>query len=224
MPRGRNGGNWLPASARTAGRYAQASRFTRHFVAGKLRHDPLYPALLALGAAEGFGEVIDIGSGRGQLGILLLEAGLASRVTAIDGNAAALAQAAQAAIGLPLAIARRDLAACQALPPGDTLVMADLLYQLPPAAQLALAGEAGSKARRRVIIRTLDPERGWRSRAAIALERLGRLGWPHSGALVNPLPVAHLAAPLSNAGFVIKVTPNWQGTPFANVLMLAQKP
>jgi hypothetical protein len=58
---------------------------------------------------------------------------------------------------------------------------------------------------------------------AVALERLGRLGWPHSGRHVAPLPVAALCALLREGGFHAEVSPSWQGTPFANVLIDARR-
>jgi hypothetical protein len=47
--------------ARVAARYRGCGRFAVHYVAGKLRRDPLTAALLTRGANEGFGEVADLG-------------------------------------------------------------------------------------------------------------------------------------------------------------------
>ena len=57
-------------------------RFVRGYVAGKLRRDPVHRDVLGLATGEAFGEVIDIGCGRGQLALALLEAGLARSVRA----------------------------------------------------------------------------------------------------------------------------------------------
>ena len=74
-----------------------------------------------------------------------------------------------------------------------------------------------------MLIRTLDPQRGLRSRFALLLERAARLGWPNSGACVNARPVPVLGAALEAEGFDWTAVPCWQGTPFANVLMVARR-
>src|SRR5690349_1334165 len=86
------------ARRRVAERYRHGSRFDRGFITGKLRHDPIYADLLAR-AGSGFGHVLDIGCGRGQLGIFLLEMGVATSVLALDWNAGQVAQAQRAARG-----------------------------------------------------------------------------------------------------------------------------
>jgi predicted TPR repeat methyltransferase len=92
-------------------RYAGASRFARGFVGGKLRHDPATLALLRLAARRPFGDVVDLGCGRGQLGLALLAAGLAERLTGLDLDRAKLEEARRAAAGLPARFAEADLAA-----------------------------------------------------------------------------------------------------------------
>jgi len=83
--------------------------------------------------------------------------------------------------------------------------------------------DAKSLARHRILVRTLDPGLGWRSMLAIGLERLARPAWPNSGRHVAPLPVAELCTVLEAAGFTVEVSPCWQGTPFANVLLDAHR-
>ena len=80
---------------RVARRYASVS--ARMYARGKLGSDPVADQLLALGRERPLGRVIDVGCGRGQMGLLLLEAGLAESVRGFDwdegkladGNAAA---------------------------------------------------------------------------------------------------------------------------------------
>ncbi|MFO1029242.1 MAG: class I SAM-dependent methyltransferase [Acetobacteraceae bacterium] len=206
------------AISRTVRRYRGASRFGRFYVAGKLRLDPLYQALFALPAPR-FGTVIDLGCGRGQLGILLLEAGAATTVLAVDGQAALLADARQVSDGLNLRTERYDLTALPALPAADTIFMIDVLYQLDAATQQAVLEAATTAARRRIIIRAADPARGWRSRLTGGLERMVRRVWPHAGAHVNPRPVGAIVDRLEAAGFSVSIRPCWQGTPFSNVLI-----
>ena len=207
-----------------AARYAGASRFVRGFVAGKLRHDPATPALLRLAARRPFGEVVDLGCGRGQLGIALLAAGLAERLTGLDRDAAKLAEATRAAAGLPARFEGIDLAAlADSVPDCDTLLMVDVLYQLPEPAQRPLLAAAARAARRRVLVRAFDPDRGWRSAAGLAMEVLGRAVRGDRNP-IRPLPLAAVAAPLEAAGFAVSVSPCWGSTPLPNVLLAAERP
>jgi SAM-dependent methyltransferase len=167
--------------------------------------------------------VADLGCGRGQVGVLLLEAGAAAAVTGLDRAGPALADARRAAAGLPYVAQMRDLAQDPLPAACDTVLLIDVLYQLGPEPARRLLAAAAAVARRRILVRTLDPGLGWRSRLAVALERLGRLGWPHSGRHVVPLPVDALCALLRECGFDTEVSPSWQGTPFANVLVDARR-
>lgn len=209
--------------AAVAARYAGCGGLVRGYVAGKLRRDPVSRAVLAEAAREGLGEVVDLGCGRGQLGVALLVAGAARSVVGLDLTPRALAQAARAGAGLGFRAEARDLARDASVPPADTVLIVDVLYQLPDTAQMALLAAAAGAARRRVLIRMLDPGRGARSVLTVALERLVRRLSPHSGAVVEPRPVAEAVAVLRAAGFAVEVTPCWRGTPFANVLLIARR-
>ena len=202
-------------------RYAGSPRFTRSYVGGKLRHDPASAAILGLGADRHLGAVVDLGCGRGQLGLALLLAGAATSIIGLERDAAKLAEAARAAEGLPARFLPADLVHA-AVPPGDTLLLVDVLYQLPEAAQRRLLALAAAAARRRVLVRAFDPDRGWRSALGLAMERAGR-ALRRDGAAVRPLPPAALAAPLRAAGFTVYVEPCWGRTPLPNVLLVAER-
>jgi SAM-dependent methyltransferase len=204
-----------------AGRYAGASRFARGYVDGKLRHDPATAAILALAARHSFGEVLDLGCGRGQLGLALLTTGGAAAVTGLDLDAAKIAEAQAAATGLPARFAVADLATAE-LPACDTLLLVDVLYQMPEPAQRALLARAATVARRRVVIRAFDPDLGWRSRVGMGMERLGRAIRGDAAAL-RPLAPATLAGLLWERGFMASITPCWGRTPLPNVLLLAER-
>jgi SAM-dependent methyltransferase len=211
------------ALARTAERYRAGNRFDRGYIKGKLRRDPVYADLLR-SSDGGFGEVLDVGCGRGQLGVVLLEAGAASAVLGLDRNAAQLEQARDAARGLPLRVALCDLATDQTLPGADTVFLIDVLYQLDTPVQLALLASAAHSARERIVIRTADPKRGLRSATTRLLEVLGRRIWPHAGTHVNAQLIDSLTLLLRTGGFEVSVAPCWRGTPFANVLLTARRP
>lgn len=209
--------------ARVARRYAGGPRFARHYVAQKLRRDPVHADLLALGAAEPLGRVVDVGCGWGQISVLLLESGRASAAVGLDVDPARLAAAERAAAGLAFTTRRQDLSAASALPGGDTVLLVDVLYQLATEDQVALLEAAAGAAGVRVIIRTLDPDRGGRSALARVLEVAFRRVWPNAGATVNPPAISWLRGRLDALGFDWAVAPCWRGTPFANVLVVARR-
>lgn len=205
-----------------ASRYAGASRFAQGFVRGKLRRDPATAAVLRQAAATPFGRVVDLGCGRGQLGLALLLAGLADHVTGLDRDAGKIATAAAAATGLPARFAVADLATAP-VQDCDTILIIDVLLQMPEAAQQALLGRMVAAARRRILIRAFDPECGWRATLGFAMERLGRQV-RRDGVEIRPLPLPVLRARLEAAGFAVRVVPCWAGTPLPNVLLTAERP
>ena len=185
--------------------------------------DPVHNAVLALAAAAPFGQVNDVGCGRGQLGVLLLEAGFADAVLALDHDPSALTQLRLAAAGLALTARCVDLATAGPDAPADTVLLIDVLYQLATEPQVALLRRAALSARRTVIVRAIDPAQGWRSKLSKVLERLGRGWWPTFGARVNPLPTAQLMAVLRECGFAVRSMPCNEGTPLAGVLLVAER-
>jgi SAM-dependent methyltransferase len=206
-----------------AARYAGASRFTQGYVGSKLRRDPSTRAILDLARSSGgLGHVADLGCGRGQLALALLLAGCAERVTGLDYDAAKVAEANAAAGSLPARFARADLAVAE-IPACDTVLTVDVLYQLPEADQHALLARVMAAARRRIVLRLFDPDRGWRSAFGLAMERAGR-AIRRDGAAIHPIPLGEIAALLESVGFRATVTPCWAGTPLPNVLLVAERP
>lgn len=209
-------------TGQVAARYAGASRFAQGFVRGKLRTDPATMAILRQAATAPFGRVVDLGCGRGQLGLALLLAGLAEDLTGLDRDAGKIAEATAAARGLPARFGVADLGTAP-LPDCDTLLIIDVLLQMPEAAQHALLGRMVAAARRRILIRAFDPDCGWRARVGFAMERLGRRV-RRDGVEIRPLPLPVLESTLAAAGFAVRVTPCWAGTPLPNVLLIGERP
>ena len=202
--------------ARVARRYRCCGRIAYGYVKGKLSYDPVHRDVLALAQEEQLGNVLDLGSGRGQLGVALLEAGLANSVVGIDRRTRHLEQACHAACGLPYYAIAQDLTLPLPVPQANTVLLIDLLYQLADDAQHAVLLAACGAAQDCIVIRTLDPDRGARSRLTVGVERLMRPVSPHSGALVNPWKAARLLAMLKERGFAASIKPCWGRTPFAN--------
>jgi 2-polyprenyl-3-methyl-5-hydroxy-6-metoxy-1,4-benzoquinol methylase len=205
---------------KVAARYRPAGRFAFHYVRGKLRRDPVARTLIELATTHDFGDVTDVGCGRGQFAACLLEAGLARSVTGLECQAAHLRQARLAMPDLRFTGSDQDLSQNAALPAADTILLIDVLYQLDTASQEALLRRAASSARRGVIIRTADPARGVRSAMTRILELAFRRVWPHAGAHVNARPTGDVVRILTDLGLACTVVPCWAGTPFSNVLIV----
>ncbi|MGO8998498.1 MAG: DUF2062 domain-containing protein [Polyangiaceae bacterium] len=207
------------AVERVAERYAHGRRAAYHYVRGKLASDPVAARVVALGA---LGEVADVGCGRGQLAVLLLEAGNATKVTGFDWDAKKVGDAREAAAGLAAAFEAGDMRAT-VVPPCDTALFVDVLHYLTDAEQDAVLSRAADAARARVVVRELDPDRGWRSGVTRMQERVTTSLGYNRGARVNVRPIEKLVAPLRARGFEVRVEPCWGKTPFSNVVIVAER-
>jgi uncharacterized protein (DUF2062 family)/SAM-dependent methyltransferase len=208
---------------RVASRYAKSgSRAAYHYVRGKLAGDPIARRVVELGATEALGDVIDAGCGRGQLSVLLLERGVASRVVGFDWDARKVRFANRASSGLAATFRTGDLTEPIA-EPGDTALLIDVLHYLTDEQQDAVLRNVARAAKRTVLIRELDPDRGWRSTVTRLQEGLTTGVGYNRGARVNVRPIGALTRVLEAEGFAVEVTPCWGGTPFSNVLIVGKR-
>jgi len=208
---------------RVAERYARGRRATRGYVRSKMTHDPVVKAVLTIGRdAEGLGEVADVGCGRGQLAVALLESNGASKVSGVDWDAKKIADASQASHGLAATFAIGDLRE-EPRAPCDTALLIDVLHYFTEQEQDALLGRVATMARCRIVIRDLDPDRGWRSRVTRLQEAITTGIRFNRGARLCIRPISATMRTLEAHGFDAEVTPCWQGTPFANVLVTATR-
>ena len=140
---------------RVAERYRACGRATQGYIRGKLRRDPVLRA--SWRCPDDFGDVLDLGCGRGQLGIALLEAGRAQSVqgpTAMPGTSGGGARRGWPRHATLSGVSRAlpDLADGADIARADTVMMVDVLYQLETEAQLALLRAAAQAARERLLI------------------------------------------------------------------------
>jgi 2-polyprenyl-3-methyl-5-hydroxy-6-metoxy-1,4-benzoquinol methylase/uncharacterized protein (DUF2062 family) len=212
------------AVQRTAERFARASkrRADLHYVRSKLRRDG---SVRAIAERAPLGDVLDLGCGRGQLAIMLLELGAATRVRGVDWDDAKIALAARAAEGLDARFERADVrsAECE---PADTVLLVDVLHYVSAPEQDALLARAADRVRPggRLFVRDASIGYGWRSRLTLAAERIGTAVRFNRGERVLFRDVARDLLPLLEAkGFACSVEPCWAGTPFANVLVVATR-
>jgi len=224
-------------------RYRSAGRFAWHFARGKLRGDPMFAGILAHGLLAGRMRVLDLGCGQGLLAAWLLAARachasgrdwppqwpapprLASyRGIEINPREAARAQQALAAeAGAELRIIHGDIAAVD-YGSADAVVILDVLHYLDYAAQeqVLTRARAALPAAGLLLLRVGDAAAGLGFGLGtvvdrtVALVRRGRWVPLHC----RPLPAWQEL--LARVGFTSRCLPMSSGTPFANVLLIAE--
>ncbi|HVR08730.1 MAG TPA: DUF2062 domain-containing protein [Thermoanaerobaculia bacterium] len=223
----------------TAHRYLDAGLVQCEIVRGKLRHDPVYFALLRDGALPGQGRLLDLGCGRGIALALLAAAGDQNeravypqdwqpppelQLSGID-VADRAAQVARAGLDGRAAIQTADLLTAP-LPQADAILMIDVLHYLQPADQQRLLSRvAGSLAPGGLLlVREADAAAGWRFHAIRLSERLMALcrrDWRQWREGFHYRSQAEWISLLAARGLLAKVGPMGMGTPYANVLIAA---
>ncbi|UQA62053.1 DUF2062 domain-containing protein [Polyangium aurulentum] len=231
---------WIAAAERVASRYASpesispAEKSQFHYVRIKLMMDPIARLIADVeGERQGaLGEVLDIGTGRGQLPILLLELGRATRAHGVDWDEAKIGHARRAAEAKPdgrpalaATFAREDARRFEATP-ADTVLLIDLLHYFTIEEQDAILRCAADHVRPggRLLVREADTERGWRSFATLFEERVFTFLRFNRGERVRFRPAREIAAALEARGFRCEIRPAWGSTPFSNVLIVAHLP
>ena len=247
---------WVHAVERVAGRYsppegatpAQRTRF--HYVRFKLLGDPVarLSADIAGDRPGALGELLDIGTGAGQLPILLLELGRAARARGFDWDRAKIEDARRAAgEGSGASLPRSSESpgaqrAAHAAPPldaefwcadareaelgtADTVLLIDLLHYFRVEEQDAILRRAAAAVRPggRLLVREADTERGLRSSITLLEERVFTALRFNRGERVRFRPAREIAALLEQLGFSCETMPAWGKTPFSNVLLVGSR-
>lgn len=228
---------WWHAAERIAARYAPvgedsgpAERSRFHYVRMKLIGDPVMRMIADIGDGRSLGEVLDVGTGRGQLPLVLLELGRAERVRGFDWDEEKIEAARAAALEPPELAAHFEVADMTAqdtsYPESDSVLLVDVIHYLPIDDQDRVIDRAAAAVRPggRLLLREADTERGWRSAVTLAEEKLFTLLRFNRGAEVTFRSARSIVARLERAGLSCRVEPAWGGTPFSNVLIIAERP
>ena len=205
------------AVERTRARYESAKPAHRYYVAGKLAFDPVVKLLSELGE---LGHVLDLGCGRGQLSVLLLELGQATRVTGLDSDADKI-EVARAA-GPEAAFRAGDVAGAP-LPRADTILLIDVLHYMPVAEQdaLLLAAARALEPGGRLLVRELDGDASTRGAVTRFFEWCARRIGLNRGRATAYRSARAVTDTLERAGLACRIQGASERTPFANVLIIA---
>ncbi len=233
-------GGWRTLVDAASAPYRSAGRFAWHFARGKLRMDPVFRHLLGQGLIAPGSHVLDIGCGQGLLASLLGSAaalaragrwppGWASapldvRVTGIELMPRDV-QRARAALGAPGANARfvcGDMRST-AFPSADVVVILDVLHYINIAEQDAVLARVRESLREggRLLLRVGDTTQRGGFRASQWVDRVVTFVRGHRAVPVHGRALTAWIARLQTLGFEVQSEPMSQGTPFANVLLIA---
>lgn len=235
---------WRELHAAASAPYRQAGRFAWHFARGKLGHDPVFRALLERGDLPPGARVLDIGCGQGLLASLLHtidqrrhapdasmrwpaawpEAPFGARYTGIELMPRDVARAQAALGGEAGQFIQGDMCDCP-FPPSDVVVILDVLHYVDHASQQHVLERVHSALppRGRLLLRVGDAagRRGfaisqWVDRAVLRARG-------HRGAARGVRSLADWIEAVRRLGFDVEAVPMSQGTPFANVLLVADR-
>jgi uncharacterized protein (DUF2062 family)/2-polyprenyl-3-methyl-5-hydroxy-6-metoxy-1,4-benzoquinol methylase len=229
---------WVKAVERVATRFASPlgstyrERTVFHYARTKLLGDPVAKLVANLASDEpsGFGTLLDIGTGRGQLPLLLIELGLASSARGFDWDRGKIADAQRAAEGngsppVDATFSECDMRAT-AFEPADTVLLIDVLHYVSISEQNAILDRAAAAVRPggRLLVREADSKRGWRSLLTLAEECIFTLARVNRGERLRFRSAEEIARRVEAGGLGCTIRPAWGRTPFSNVLVVGRRP
>jgi len=230
---------------RAAEPYRQAGSYAWHFAKGKLGGDPAFAGLLARGLLTGRRRILDIGCGQGLLSSWLL----AAQASASQGSWPAAWPAApqpEHVRGVELMqhdVDRADRALREAVAAGrasfacadmckadfgqaDAVVILDVLHYVPIAAQddvlrrVRTALAPGGV----LLLRIGDAAGGLPFKISNWVDFVVTTLRGHRLTQLYCRPLAEWQRVLTGMGFAVQAQPMSEGTPFANVLLVARVP
>ena len=219
--------------------YRKGGLFTYHFARGKLSRDPVFAFLLQRGVIVENADVVDIGCGQGLLASLLLATANATHwpqgwpvarpiksYFGVDLMQADIARATEALGHLSprVQFAQGDM--CQRIfPICDVAVILDVLHYVPIDAQNDVVDRvvAALRANGRLLLRIGDAKGGIGFAVSQWVDRVSTRIRGHRVTPTFCRPLADWVLLLQGKGLSVQAIPMHQGTPFANILLRADK-
>ena len=202
-----------------------SSRFDRHYVAAKMRSDPLYDAVLRELDSSPL-PLLDIGCGLGLLAFYLRSHGFEAPLLSIDYDSRKIAEATRVAAQSDFqGLKFRHLDVRDGLPDhsGNVTILDILHFFQPDELQALLRGAAERTAPGgRLIIRTALRDNSWRYRITVAGDTLAKLTlWMKAGPVRYPSreDFEQAFAPIGK----FTITPLWGRTPFNSHLVVLNR-
>jgi len=226
---------WRALQRAASDPYRRAGRFAWHFAHGKLGRDPVFRSLLEQGELPPQARVLDIGCGQGLLASLL------RAVDAFETWPEAWPAPPRAASYTGIELMARDVERARAalgtdrtrfvctdmrdaeLPASDVAVLLDVLHYVERDAQEALLVRVARSLapRGRLLLRVGDMAHRRGYAASQWVDRLVARIRGHRVAPTYGRTLAEWDALLGRLGFRVRSVPMSRGTPFANVLLIA---
>jgi SAM-dependent methyltransferase len=223
---------------RAATPYRAAGRFAWHFARGKLGGDPVFAGLLEHGLIPDRARVLDIGCGQGLLASWLLSAkamhaagdwpahwppapapralhGIELMPKDVERARQALGDA---AMFTPADMRRADFGQA------DAVIALDVLHYISIAAQDDVLRRIRDALAPRgvLVLRVGDAGGGWPFRFSVWVDRVVTFVRSHRSSRLHCRPLADWQAALAGLGFAVRSLPMNKGTPFANILLVAE--
>lgn len=195
------------------------------FARAKLRADPVYLSVLGLDLLPDEGRLVDLGCGRGLLLALLVSSGHAGGLELVGiERRRRHAAIARRALGPRARILRGNLMRMD-LPEADVAVLFDVLHYLPAPDQPKLLRRVASCLRPGgiILLREADASGGWAFRVTAWSERLMSVLRGHPRQPLVFRSAGEWRSLLAEQGLAVTVRPMDEGTPFANVLLVARR-
>lgn len=200
-------------------------RWDRHYVAVKLRTDPLYRAIAEHLRGSPL-PLLDLGCGLGLLAFYLRATGIDVPVRGIDYDPRKIETAnrvSRALAGHDLEFAHHD--ARHGLPDhlGNVSIL-DILQFFTPAEQETLLTRAAARVAPggKLIIRSGLRDRSWRFRITVAGDLLAKATFWMKAAPTHYPTADDFQRILAPAG-TVRISPLWGGTPFNNHLIVLDR-